>query len=326
MPGLIINGKEVLVPGLDVKNWHDNPKLRRSPEDGKLRKSKWIKQVILHSTGGIPGGSDMRPQVLKPGAGSNLNKDLTVAEYWSTSKAQAGAHLIIDVDGSVACIADLATESMFHAGIVNDTSIGIELYQMHADAGIYQATIDTAVVLCNFLSEVFGVQRQVHLPYLKGPMARLERGGKDCVGFFGHRDVTNNRGQGDPGDFIMDALLSTGYDIFNFEKNEDLDIWKRRQTWLNSQGQKVDVDGVPGPNTFAASKAAGVIKGLWVLGLPHVDPAPIPTPQPEPTPVPTPEPTPTLPLPVEPDDSLHKLELTQEEIKILKKLLKAMTE
>ncbi len=311
MPGLVINGKEVLVPGIDIKNWHDNPKLRRSPEDGKARKTKWVRQVILHTTGGIPGGPDQRPQILKPGAGPNLNKEVDVAAFWSTSKNQAGAHIIIDVDGSAACIADLATESMFHAGIVNDVSIGIELYQVHSDAGVYQATIDTAVAICNALSEIFGIQRQVHMPYLKGPVSRLTKGGEDCVGFFGHRDVTNNRGQGDPGDFIMMALVSAGYDSFNFEKGEDLDIWKRRQTWLNDGGAKIDVDGIPGPGTYKASIDAGVIKGLWALGLPHVDPAP--TPEPEPVPVPQPAPS-------------EDLELTSEEKLFVKRLFKAWTQ
>lgn len=278
--GLVINGKVVEVPGLTIKSWHDDPDLRKAPEDGKDRKTKWVRQVIIHTTGGIPGGGDMRPQVLKPGAGKNTGKDFDVAKFWSGSKLQSGAHLIIDVDGSIACIADLATESMFHAGLVNDNSIGIEIYQEHDEACVYQASIDACVILCNALSELFGIQRQVHLPYLKGPVDRLSKGGADCVGFFGHRDVTSNRGSGDPGDFIMEALVKDGYDKFNFQTKQDLSIWKQRQAWLKEKSNpSLDIDGIPGPGTWEAAKKAGVTKGIWSLGVPPTDVArPIPDP------------------------------------------------
>jgi hypothetical protein len=281
--GLIINGKQVLVPGLDISNWKDNPKLRRSKEDGAARDGKWVHQVILHTTKGIPGGSDKRPQFIIAEKAPPSQKDIDVAAYWSTSDLQSGAHIIIDRDGSVVCIADLATEAMYHAAQrdVNHSSIGIEIFQ-ESNAGIYKEALDAAVKLCDFLAVYFGIQRQIHWPYKSGPVQRLAAGGKDCVGFFGHRDVSNNRGLGDPGNIIMELLITGGYEVFDFSKNEDLVAWKTRQSGMN-----ISADGIAGPGTKKALLARDYVDGIWTYGKKIVGPAETP-PSPPAVPVPPP--------------------------------------
>jgi len=261
MTGLIIGGKSVEVPGLKIVNFLDDKRLRRGPEDGKKDKGRWVKQVIIHTTKGIPGGKIKTPQHVKVGSAA-LDKDFNTAAYWRNDPKRSGAHLVIDADGSVGCIADLADEVMYHAGQsgINNSSIGIELYQLQ-DGGIYEATLLACIRLCNALSEIFGIQRQIHVPYSKKAIKRLNTGGKDCVGFFGHRDVSNNRGFGDPGDIIMDMLGAAGYERYNFEKGEDLVVWKNRQTMIGATP-----DGIPGPNTVRALEAGGFPHGLWVLG------------------------------------------------------------
>lgn len=264
MPGLLINGKEVEVPGLKILNSNDDPRLKRGAEDGGERGTSWVRQIILHTTKGIPGGSNQTAQTIKPGSGPDLGKEFDVNKFWTTEKGtQSGAHLIIDTDGSVGCIADLATEKMYHAGQrgVNDRSIGIEIYQME-DGGIYEATLASAVKLCLALASLFSIQKQVHLPYAKKAFTRLLNGGDDCVGFFGHRDASNNRGSGDPGDFIFNKLKEAGFESFNFDKSEDLIEWKVRQSTLGLTG--TDVDGVPGPATIRKLKENGYVDGLWL--------------------------------------------------------------
>lgn len=245
--GLIIYGQAVDVPGLTCKSWRDNPEYRlKIPQDGRPRRVAWIRSIILHTTRGIPGGKDRRQQRILSGVSPHVDAGLRAARWWSTSSLASGAHLVVDFDGEVVCLADLATEVTYHAGPVNEISIGVEIYQ-GGQAELYDSQLRAVVTLCDFLTSRFGIQRQTHYPYLNGPVARLARGGLDCVGVFGHRDVTNNRGAGDPGDRIFAMLATAGYEQFNFAGAADLRIWKQRQQALG-----IRADGIPGPQTITA--------------------------------------------------------------------------
>jgi hypothetical protein len=254
-----------------VVNWHDDPKLRlrigqpNGANDGRARKTKWVRQIILHTTKGIPGGKDNRPQKILPGRGPSGRAAESVAQFWSTSELASGAHLVCDFDGSWICLADLATEVAYHATTVNETSIGIEIYQ-GSDAELYEEQLASVVAMVDFLTGQFGIQRQIPAMY-SGPIGRLEDGGTDCVGVFGHRDQTDNRGPGDPGDAIMGLLGRAGYERFDFRGGEDLKVWRQRQANLAvRQSEPIDVDGVPGPGTVAILKKLGYTQGLWSAG------------------------------------------------------------
>lgn len=264
MSGLVIKGKQVEVPGLEITNWFDNPKLRLRPgQDCRARHVTWVRGIVLHTTKGIPGGTDQRPQVLRPGLGPNIQAEEKTARWWSTSPLQSGAHFVVDTDGSVGCLADAARETAFHAGPVNEYTIGIELYQT-AEAELFEGQLQAMVKLVDALTKHFSIQRQFHAPYRKGPIRRLENGGADVVGIYGHRDVTSNRGQGDPGDYPLQFLEQAGYEKFDFFRGLDKVEWKGRQLWLNSKGSHIDEDGIPGLSTATALKKAGYEHGLWV--------------------------------------------------------------
>ena len=81
----------------------------------------------------------------------------------------------------------------------------------------------------------------------------------DVVGIVGHRDLTSNRGQGDPGDAIMSALWKVGCQRLSFECYEDIIVWKQRQAVLGV----AYLDGIPGPHTVELLKRAGHKDGLW---------------------------------------------------------------
>ena len=262
MPGLVIGGAQVEVPGVRILNWFDNPILRMSPEDGAVRKNRWVRQVILHTTKGIPGGKNNTPQSVRTGVGPDSGKDFDVAKYWSKSNKSSGAHIIIDSDGSASCIADLTLEKMYHAGnrTINDQSIGIEIYQLQ-DGSIWESSLKSCVLICNMIADYLGIQKQYHAPY-KGPVFRLSQGASDCVGFFGHRDLTNNRGQGDPGDFIFQMLSVQGYEEFDFSKTEDIDVWKARQSHIGASS-----DGIPGPKTVQLLRESGFLHGIYANGV-----------------------------------------------------------
>src|SRR5262245_56406345 len=107
MPGLVIRGAPEIVPGVTCMSWFDDKALRLGiGEDGARRVTNtWIRAIVLHTTRGIPGGSDLRPQRILPGLGPSRNSARSVNSWWSTNGQSAGAHLVVDFDGTVACLA-----------------------------------------------------------------------------------------------------------------------------------------------------------------------------------------------------------------------------
>jgi hypothetical protein len=261
MPGVVIGGHQIAVPGLDVRNWFDDGALRlKAGEDFRRRDTDWVRGICLHTTKGWPDRDHPRPMHVLPGLGQGGRDDATV-RYWATSSRQAGAHLVVDDDGSVVCCADLALEAAYHAGKVNEVTIGIEIYQ-GSDAELYAGQLDATVRLVDFLTRQFGIQRQFQRRYLGKPVPRIAPGAQDVVGVYGHRDVTTNRGAGDPGDFVFAWLAKAGYEAFSFEADEDKAVWRERQRTLGLTGEAAS--GIPGSETVRALAQAGHAHGLWV--------------------------------------------------------------
>jgi hypothetical protein len=264
MPGLLVNGSEHPVLDLVIINSNDADWCRLSPSDFAPRSTSWVRQIILHTTKGE------WPQRVLAGRGSG-DKTRHTADMWRNDPRHSGAHLVINNDGTVACLCDLAKIAAYHATVSNAWSIGIEMYQEAADSqgvyGVYEAVYEAAVKLVPALCRIFGIQFQVpKMPYKNEPLHRMMDGGRLCVGVFGHRDNTGERGRGDPGDEIFARLVAAGAEPFDHDKGEDLAVWKQRQRELNDAGVALTIDGVPGPKTVAALKAAGHPDGIWALG------------------------------------------------------------
>lgn len=258
--GLIINGKRVPVPGLDVTNWLDDPAFRLGPGDMRKRTEheRWVRLVVLHSTLGIPGGTDQRPQVLKPGLGPGGDHAERLVRFWTREARGAGAHLIVDFDGRVFCCADLATEAAYHASHANGVSVGIEITQGHAEAEMYSGQLDAAVLLVDAITALFGIQRMVPAGPYPGPSHRLMNSVEDVVGVLGHRDISAKRGAGDPGSRVFYRLGAAGYEPVNYDLGEDRERWRLRQRTLEMS----NVDGIAGPQTVKAIREANIIPGL----------------------------------------------------------------
>ena len=258
MSGLIIKQKAYEISGQVIQNFKDDPGFGLKRNDGKKRPTTWIRGIVLHTTKGIPGGKVRTPQKIIPGVGPNLRRDERVARMWSLDARNAGAHLIVDADGSWVCTADLANFAAYHAGNVNSVTIGIEIYQ-GSDGSIYEKQLENVCIMVDFLTRHFGIQRQFHWPYRHRAIRRGLQKGRDMVGIYGHRDCSNNRGLGDPGDAVFDRIQACGYESYNFDHDEDKSIWKQRQEQLG-----LLKDGIPGPMTLKALKKKGYKHGLWV--------------------------------------------------------------
>lgn len=258
MPGLIIKGKPYDVPNQVIQNFKDEPAFALKRNDGKKRPNTWIRGIVLHTTKGLPALRKHPDQHILPGVGPDLNRDEFVAKMWSMDSRNAGAHLVVDADGTWVCTADLANFAAYHAGNVNSVTIGIEIYQ-RSDAGIYEVQLENVCTMVDFLTRHFAIQRQFHRPYKRRALVRGLRRGIDMVGVYGHRDCSNNRGLGDPGDAVFERLEDCGYETFDYDEKEDLETWAHRQEQLNLLD-----DGIPGPVTVRALKRKGYTHGLWV--------------------------------------------------------------
>ncbi|HEX2691476.1 MAG TPA: peptidoglycan recognition family protein [Kofleriaceae bacterium] len=259
MSGLLINGNEHPVQDLVIINPNDAAWCRLEPKDFKTRPTSWVRQIILHTTKGD------WPQRVVPGGGPGGRAKL-VADMWRDEAKPSAAHIVIDNDGTVACLCDLARVEAYHATVSNPWSIGIEMYQ-EADKGVHEAVYAAAVKLVPALCRLFGIQFQIpKSPYKNEPLRRMMDGGEHCVGVFGHRDNTGQRGHGDPGDEIFARLAAIGAERFDHNAEEDLEAWKTRQRTLNDAGASVTIDGIPGPETVKALQAAGRPDGIWAFG------------------------------------------------------------
>lgn len=279
--GLVISGKTVPVPGIDVTNYLDDPALRLDPGDCRQRTSRersWVRLVVLHTTGGIPGGKDLRPQMIQPGLGKSTGGGQRIVASWTHDKKRpGGSHIVVDQDGTCYCCADLVDVAAYHAERANGCSVGIEVVQGHAKADLYQGQLERAAVLALWICRLMPVpiQWQVPRPYTGHPLVRFQLSlANDPVplgnvtGIVGHRDLTATRGQGDPGDAMMMALVREGCEELDFASGEDIAVWKLRQQDLGLVG----CDGVPGPRTAEILKKIGHPDGIWRL------PAPPPAP------------------------------------------------
>lgn len=169
---------------------------------------------------------------------------------------------MIDSDGSVACLADLATTAAYHATTANDVSVGIEMYQ-ELDGSIYEAvlasTVATVLALCDamLIADQFAAD-----PYKNAPIQRLIDDDRFC-GIYGHRNNTSRRGRGDPGDEIWRRLQLAGVEPVQVAQHQDVERARQRQAYLAAHGAELSVDGVVGPRSIQAARAMGFSR--WSL-------------------------------------------------------------
>lgn len=194
----------MLVNDIDLPTPFQTVKLPDIPKQGTSRR-KAVAHVVLHTTGGYPDSKHPTPQRIRPEAAAPSHcLAAAVHSYWSSSSRIGAAHLLVDADGSVYQVADLSTRAMYHCVGYNQVSIGVEVVQQ-SDSSLFAAQLVSVVELCEWLALRFSLPRSVAMPYTG------VRDVVDGVGVLGHRDLSSNRGSGDPGDFVMGALVEAGW-------------------------------------------------------------------------------------------------------------------
>lgn len=271
--GLLIAGKFHPIDGLDIippasaggPGW-----ARLGTDDYRQRgPGDWVRQIVIHTTGGH------WPQPIIAGHGPKGHAQ-QIADMWNGAdhgggqRVHSAAQIVVDFDGSIAGMCDIAYDSAYHAEASNPWSIGIEM-STTPNGSIYQATIDATAILVATLclsgragAGLFPIPFAMPRgPYRGGPIRRMETGasssgnrhqigGPDVCGVIGHRDNTSERGRGDPGDAIWSALAALGCEGLDYDGEEDLHLGRVRQQALNQHGEHLATDGVLGPASAAA--------------------------------------------------------------------------
>lgn len=255
--GLLIRGHLVEVPGLTITPpySHGGPAWARlDPRDYRMRRQR-VRQLLIHSTKGD------EPQHVVPGAGPGGHARAT-AEFWSHDPTPSGAPLVVDNNGTVACLCDLVYHEAYHGTVSNPYSAGVEMAQ-EADNGIHEAVYDAMVKLVPALCDLLEIPYYVVAdPYTGHPLPRFLDGAPGFAGVLGHRCNTEQRGRGDPGDEIFARLIATGGEPVLAQQYEDHQRSKARQVWLNARGGHLAVDGEAGPASFAEMRRQGY--GRWI--------------------------------------------------------------
>lgn len=214
--GLVIGGRRVDVEGVNVVNFLDDATLALGSRScTRRRRDHAVEFVVLHTTKGYPDRENPTPQSVREEAAEpkHCTARKTVA-YWARNDARVGgAGLVVDADGTVLCLCDLLEVAAYHCVGMNQRSVGIEVTQQ-GDASLFRRQLDVVVAVCAVLAREFDLARTVAMPYTGCRAVMVDGGyssGLDGVAFVGHRDCSENRGFGDPGDFIMQALVDAGW-------------------------------------------------------------------------------------------------------------------
>lgn len=274
MPGLLISGRTYEVPGLEIvshgeKPWAELGKGRSM--DGHPRIGP-PQMAIIHKTIADD------PERVLDGKGK-LGGPQSVAEMWDKDPKYSGAHIVTGRAGESACMEDLALFTAYHASqrYVNERSYGHEIKE---DVGgtVRRPALEACVTINLFATEKLGIQQQVPRAYTDNkPIRRLQSGGTNVRGIFGHRDVTTDRNRWDPGDIVFAMFRARGCESFDFEAGEDLEVWAKRQGWMRELGYYHGaIDGDPGPKTTAALAALGYPSGIFALWRRCIERPPMP--------------------------------------------------
>lgn len=210
--GLVINRSRVLVPGVSVTTWLDDPKRAPPITDGRSISAP-PRAFVWHTSKGII------CRTLAPDAIPSTIAE-TLALYQSRTEREVSWHITVDTDGDVLQQADPARWMCWHAGSANAWSLGAELVQRDATGTLTAPQIRAAADVTDAVCLALAIPRRVLIgpdgaPWTKQvkDLQSTKAGGRaqTWAGVIGHVHLTTDRGPGDPGPMIFEELISRGY-------------------------------------------------------------------------------------------------------------------
>jgi peptidoglycan hydrolase-like protein with peptidoglycan-binding domain len=88
--------------------------------------------------------------------------------------------------------------------------VQIEIVQ-GPDGEVYEDQLRVACDWAELLAKVYPIKREVQHVYHGHPVPKIREKWRNLSGVFGHCDLTEQRGEGDPGQQIRDALVARGW-------------------------------------------------------------------------------------------------------------------
>lgn len=260
---LVLGGRRVPVPGTIVRTFLDDARCAPELLAHTTPRTAPPHLIIAHTVTGEP----HEPPLVAGDAPTTRACNYTRNQ--STTGREASFDFLNASLGVILQQVDPLRRYSWNAGTLNGRGVGIETEQ-GPDGAIYAPSVRSFVALCDTLTRAFPVPTQRQLPAVlrngrrvpdRRVLARFvgEGAGRDWWGVVGHRNATIQRGPGDPGDGLMQALLDAGYEGWDVAAGEDLDVWAARQAVLG-----VPQTGVPDAPTVAALRARGRRSGILV--------------------------------------------------------------
>lgn len=270
LPGegaVILGDQRLVVGGQVVVNYLDPYGCAPEVTD-RTPRTHAPQNITIHTTTGQP-----HDPVLVPDPATET-RVCELAHYQTNTDREVSWDFTVATVGLITQQNDPTRWYTWQAGNVNGYAVGIENEQGPGGV-LYKPGVRAFVALCDTLTRGLKIQRMVPVVWRNGvpvPDRRvLDRflaaygSGSSWYGLYGHRNVTPQRGPGDPGDVLIYALLAAGYEGFDVQAGQDLDVWAMRQRELG-----VPATGIPGPETVAAIDARSsrffprFRQGLWV--------------------------------------------------------------
>lgn len=213
---IVFNGKGQRIPGVEGQTYLERPGLRLARADYRPRGDHEVVRALMAHT-----SLGKMPQ-LAPGTGPRVARDERMIRMWRDDDRHAGAHLVIDFDGSTVCAADLLLDAAYHAGKANGWTIGLEIAQLR-DGRIFEAQLRTFQAIAELVAELFelphsypGDARSSWRDRGWPRLEQLSQRGKESewaptkYGVIGHVHY-GFRGPGDPGPWPFVALGAMGW-------------------------------------------------------------------------------------------------------------------
>ncbi len=266
IPGgdIVLGGARVRVAGVPTVTFAEGAACA-PVTPGRVPRRRLPQFIVAHTTQGEP-----RDPPVEEAASTTRVCEL--ARYQTTTSREVGW----DFTNARVAVVVQQNDPSFHyteqAGNVNGWSLGVENEQ--GPGGVLsKPQLRSWVRLCDAVTLYYGMQRQVPARRLADgrvvPDLRLlprfsaaQGSGASWYGICAHANITEQRGPGDPGPAVMQALLDAGYEPMDVYGGGDLLVWAARQRVLG-----VPETGVPGPETVAALKRKGVPSGILVRRL-----------------------------------------------------------